>query len=248
MEFKTKIKRRIMSFKEFLFNKNSRNLACKKLIEILYSKSCLKKHELKKISIEDFLGKQIKVTLSSQLPRNGNMSLEEILVICSIVKTYQPKSILEIGTFNGLTTLNMALNSPVDTKINTLDLDPHSLSDCESLWDEDLKFIFDKEKNLKAFSLFKEKNKITEHIGNSLTYDFSRFHNTELIFIDGGHSHDIVASDTAKSLEILAPKGILIWHDYSCHSEDVFNFLNQLKKKIPLVNIEGTSLVIYKKS
>ena len=146
MEFKTKIKRRIIALKEFLFNTNSRNLAFKNLIEILYSKSCLKKYQIKKIPIQEFLGAQIKIRLSSQLPKNGNMSLEEILAVCSIVKAYQPTSILEIGTFNGLTTLNMALNSPIDTKIHTLDLDPQALLDYECFWDEDLKFIFDKEK------------------------------------------------------------------------------------------------------
>jgi hypothetical protein len=34
------------------------------------------------------------------------------------------------------------------------------------------------------------------------------------ILIDGGHATDVVISDTNKSLRLLRPGGLLLWHDF----------------------------------
>lgn len=35
------------------------------------------------------------------------------------------------------------------------------------------------------------------------------------VLIDGGHSEEIVVSDTRKALEVLRPGGLIMWHDYN---------------------------------
>jgi predicted O-methyltransferase YrrM len=40
------------------------------------------------------------------------------------------------------------------------------------------------------------------------------------ILIDGGHTRDVVESDTEKSLRLARPGGIIMWHDF-CPEEDV---------------------------
>ena len=246
MEFKTKIKRRFISLKEFLISQPSRHLACKKLVEILYSQHYQSQYQIKKTSLASLACSSLKPVMSCYPPKDGNMSLQEILVISALCMYYQPQTILEIGTFNGLTTLQLALNTPPSTIIHTLDIE--SLSGLDgALWEEDIKFMLHPEKKEKYYRNFPERSKIQEHLGNSLTYDFNRFQSPNFIFIDGGHSYPIVKSDTIKSLEILSNQGIIIWHDYCCHCEGVFRYLNKLQEKIPLHHIEGTSLVVYQK-
>jgi hypothetical protein len=50
----------------------------------------------------------------------------DIINLCALVRGVKPKRIFEIGTFHGYTTLQMALNAPVDSEIFTLDLSPES--------------------------------------------------------------------------------------------------------------------------
>lgn len=245
MEFKTKIKRRIAALKEFLANSKARSTILKKFVEILYEQNCIKQYKIPRISFDSLIDEDQKNEISSFLPKNGNMSMQEIVVLSALVKRYNPQRILEIGTFNGLSTLNMALNTCPTTTIHTLDLDPNTSIDLKSCWKEDLKFIFEPTKHSKVYNHWIEKNKIHEHLGNSLEYDFSVFGRPDFIFIDGGHSYEIIANDTAKALDILADQGIVVWHDYSCHVEGVFRFLNELQDKISLIHLEDTSLVLF---
>src|SRR5450432_3577351 len=62
------------------------------------------------------------IVLENFLGHWGNVSIEELCKICLIVKYLKPLNILEIGTYNGMTTLQMALNAPSNSKVFTLDL------------------------------------------------------------------------------------------------------------------------------
>ena len=43
-------------------------------------------------------------------------------------------------------------------------------------------------------------------------------------FIDGGHSRDVVSSDTRKALEVVRPGGLILWHDF-CPDPGVFEIM-----------------------
>ncbi len=51
---------------------------------------------------------------------DGNVNVAELAVLNALCRTLKPKSIMEIGTFDGRTTLNLALNS--NAQVFTLDL------------------------------------------------------------------------------------------------------------------------------
>jgi hypothetical protein len=70
----------------------------------------------------------------------------------------------------------------------------------------------------------------------------------DLIFIDGSHAYSYVISDSEKALKMIAPNGLILWHDYRGPREtrDVFKALNQLSKKIPIKHIRETSLAVYR--
>src|SRR5229473_3288527 len=52
----------------------------------------------------------------------GDMTWQEVIIVCMLVREFQPKRIFEIGTFMGKTTYHLAANSGDDARIFTLDL------------------------------------------------------------------------------------------------------------------------------
>jgi hypothetical protein len=62
------------------------------------------------------------VSVAQAAAVSGNVSLTEILVLNSLVKRLCPRRIFEFSTFNGRTTLNLALNAPQGAEVFTLDL------------------------------------------------------------------------------------------------------------------------------
>jgi predicted O-methyltransferase YrrM len=66
----------------------------------------------------------------------------------------------------------------------------------------------------------------------------------DLIFVDGGHSHEIVKADTENALEVVNKGGAIVWDDYWWFYPDVVRYLNELD--LPLRRVEHTNLVIYR--
>ena len=188
------------------------------------------------------------ISLSNFYSRNGNVSPLELMAISAIVAHRKPKRLLEIGTFDGNTTLQMALNCPNDAIVQTLDLPPNEEETKEPVLDSDLQFIRDKKKTLRKFATSSVADKVMQHFGDSTKTDFSLFTkqgSLDLIFIDGGHSYECVKSDTENALKVLAKGGCILWHDFTPHFGGVFEFLCGLSKDLELINIDRTNLVLY---
>ena len=65
----------------------------------------------------------------------------------------------------------------------------------------------------------KEESKVIQIYGDSAELDFSKLGGPfDLVFIDGDHSQFYAYSDTVKSLSVLNPGGVIIWHDYEMQS------------------------------
>lgn len=60
------------------------------------------------------------VELFFPLTRPGGVSIEELVVLACLVRHLQPKRLVEIGTAEGRTTLNLALHSPPTPKSSPL--------------------------------------------------------------------------------------------------------------------------------
>ena len=180
--------------------------------------------------------------------QDGNVSDYEIRVIAKLIAHYTPKTLFEIGTFNGRTTLTMAKNATKGAKVYTLDLPPNSLANL-NLDVNDRKYI-DKSSTGSYFHGLESEHGITQLFGDSAIFDFKPFLNTiDFIFIDGSHSYDYVKKDTESALELLnSIGGIILWHDYnSKYWPGVTKALNEFKISNPdlkLYNISNTTLVI----
>lgn len=179
----------------------------------------------------------------------------ETQVISSLVDYLKPKTIFEIGTYNGFTTLHLACNSPQESVVYTLDL-PADF-DRQLSAENNLKgYSYDdllvvelsmKNRNNRIFHNHPCRKKIVELFGDSLKFDFLPYYKKmDFVFIDGGHSYKHVHSDTQNAFRMLSDNGVIIWHDfdYIIH-RDVFKYLNQLVKTHRIYSIPNTRFAIY---
>ncbi|MEO8562051.1 MAG: hypothetical protein ABI601_08260 [bacterium] len=67
--------------------------------------------------------------------------------------------------------------------------------------------------------------------------------------LDGSHAYSYVVSDSERAIELVAPGGLVLWHDYAGprHAPGVYRALNELSARLPLVRLEGTTLVAYRR-
>jgi predicted O-methyltransferase YrrM len=181
---------------------------------------------------------------------DGNITTKEVIIINHLVKTYCPARLFEIGTFDGRTTLNLALNSPPDAEVFTLDL-PDDDGETPGVTITDAARKYKKQSKTGRLFLeseFPEAKKIKQLFGDSAVFDFSPYYGTvDFVFVDGSHEYDYVKNDTEIALRLLrGGKGIIVWHDYNYVFHGVVRVLNELHETEPfdeMVRVGLTSLV-----
>jgi hypothetical protein len=241
------LRRRLEALKTFFFQKELRNETLKLVVKELYTQENLKKGPIPSSTLTELTSNNHPCRLLPLSRSNGNLHYYELFAMMCLIQELKPKTLLEIGTFNGLTTLHMALNTDPSARIYTLDLLTLEESALSELDPHDIQYIENQEKLHKHYENSPEKEKIQEFHGNSLNFPFNTFNHAEFIFIDGSHSYSMVKNDTEKSLEILQEEGCILWHDYTPDSPGVFHYLNELSATYSLLHIKETSLVYYKK-
>lgn len=203
------------------------------------------------VTVTDEVGECPSVQLAEIVEADGNISLLELVVIVSLVRRLRPQLSFEIGTFDGRTTLNIALNQEPGSQVMTLDLPRDGLSRVQlPLANADRKFI-DKPASGMRFAGKPTPAQITQLYGDSSTYDFAPYHGmVDLMFVDGSHSYDYVKSDTEAALRMVHERGgVIIWHDYDTpYWWGVTQALNELQAShascAGIRHVAGTSLCV----
>ena len=169
----------------------------------------------------------------------GSITLVDQIVILSLLKILKPSVILEIGTYLGYTTSLLAINTSV-AKIFSIDLpDDHNshnlnIDETQILVNPEVNDNFLRQKQAIEGEKYleylgdsdKAKIKLIKH--DSTELDFPKEIGTiDFAFIDGGHTEEIVASDTEGVFSCME-KGVIVWHDYKSgiHS-DVTEYLQK---------------------
>ncbi len=207
---------------------------------------------LPRSDLKELIAEPLLIRIGYLKDNPGDAPLQDICLLGALVKKQDPKAILEIGTFDGRSTFNMALNSGPDTVIYTLDL-PRKIMDQAllSLAPQEKVFIDKQESGSKFRALnekdFPEKKKIVQLYGDSGQFDFTPyFGKMDFVFIDGSHSYEYVINDSRLGLKLLREgRGLIIWHDYG-YWEGVTRGLNELSQTPEfqgMVRIENTGLV-----
>lgn len=183
--------------------------------------------------------------------RDGNVNLAELAILAQAAAAIPAGSIVvEIGTFDGRTTLNLALNA-APASVFTLDLPPDERAafalapgerqyvdkpqpgarfrDCDPVW--------------RAAA-----RRITQLLGDSATFDWTPYAGRAgLVFVDGSHAYEYVRKDSETALRLVAGGGIVLWHDYG-RWEGVSRALDELEaqRTLGLRHVRGTSLVLWR--
>lgn len=172
----------------------------------------------------------------------------EAQVMATLVTHLRPKTIFEMGTYNGFSTMHLLKNAPEDAVIYTLDLPPDrsSLNLHSELREahKDLKNIELNKSRL--FSFDSDRARIRELFGDSMHFDFSPYlGKIDLVFIDASHSYSYVKSDSEHAFQMLTARGIILWHDYDFIHPSIYKLVNELALHKKIYYIERTRFALY---
>jgi hypothetical protein len=184
---------------------------------------------------------------------NGNVHMSELAILNAFAADCDDRSVLfEIGTFDGRTTLNLALNAPAQCRVYTLDLP--AAADTRYPLDNGELHMLGKGESGRRYERYRASKphaveRICELWGDSGTFDFAPYESScSLVFVDGSHSADYVRSDSLAAMRLAKPGGRVVWHDYGVW-DDVTRGLEELDRveNLGLRHIKGTSLVCWRK-
>jgi predicted O-methyltransferase YrrM len=171
------------------------------------------------------------------------MTGDEILTICLLVRWVQPRGIFEFGTFNGNTTLQIALNMEEDCTLFTLNLPPdHGNTQLESSA-QDKRVHPSVAGSGQAFRDERERARIKELFGDSASFDFTSYYgHCDFVLVDAGHEYGYVKSDTENALKLLPlDGGVIVWHDFP-NAPGVCTWLEECSTHFHIYHVKNTRL------
>ncbi len=187
-----------------------------------------------------------KLVMHFPLKRTQDLSIDliELGYLLSIVRHTGAKKILEIGTWDGNTALNLAANVADDGMVTTVDLPPDATGAMVLPISSMLNNMTDRNQMGIQYKNTPEEKKITQVYGDSAKIDWQTLGGPfDMIFIDGCHAFAYVKSDTEAALSVLANGGTIIWHDYGM-IQDVSTYLDKLASKLPIQIIKRTRMAV----
>ncbi len=180
---------------------------------------------------------------------DGATPLRDVLAILTLAVAQDPKAALEIGTYFGSTTANLALNLP-EAKIHTIDL-PEDLGQASALIEgqpvDDEHLIRGRQLGRSFRGTPLEKN-IIQHQGDTALYDYSVIGGEVTFFlIDGSHTYEYAKGDTLHCFAIAKGTCSFLWHDCDRYHPGVTSWLiEMIDAGLPVVRVENTSLACMK--
>ncbi len=183
---------------------------------------------------------------------DGNVRVSELAMLALAAADVPAGSeIIEIGTFDGRTALNLAINAPPGVSIATLDLPADQVS-ALAIEDSERRYVDKPAPGARLRSCGGPWRAYAERVvqlrGDSATFDWSpHVGRAGLVFVDGSHAYDYVRKDSETAMRLIRPGGIVLWHDYGVWP-GVNQALEELEsgRHLGLVNIKGTSLVFWR--
>jgi len=130
----------------------------------------------------------------TQAPRGTwSTPLADLLVVLKAAAGFRSRHILELGSYQGFTARLLAENTPEETTICAVDVDPRHGA---------------------AYAGRAIARRITRKTGAISRELFAPAERYDFIFVDANHDYDSVMNDTSVAFEVLAPGGVILWHDY----------------------------------
>jgi hypothetical protein len=180
----------------------------------------------------------------------GGTSDTEAWILAVVAR--DARVMFEFGTCTGKTAYLWARNQPAGGTVTTLTLPPEQADQPRpAAGDDPVAVAYAREES--RFSRFlytgtDAEARIVQLWGDSKAFDERPFlSQCDVVFVDGSHAYSYVVNDSAKALAMVRPGGLVLWHDYSPECPGVFRALNELANRLPLVHLEGTTLVAHRR-
>jgi hypothetical protein len=160
-------------------------------------------------------------------PRGLSTQPHELMILAHVVNLMQPKRVIEFGTAEGRTTLNLALHVPPDGEVVTLDFPPVPGQNDVGFfyWDQPLK------------------SKIKQIFEGVDTWNSEPYRaSAEIVFCDACDQPDGLSAETAQAFKVVKPGGVIFRHDYSS-AEGPTKYWNAIATELPVKHLEGTTLL-----
>lgn len=200
--------------------------------------------KLKRESVEKIFPalKNISIRLENMYEREVDMSLDiyELCILNSLVNYIKAKNILEVGTFDGNTALNLAANIDPKGTVYTIDLPQDKTQDIPVIFDNSIphKQIGIQFKNTQYEKIIKQ------IYSDSTKLNWSTLNTPlDMVFIDGCHYYDVVKKDSENAKKYVRKGGLIVWHDYGMIN-DVSKVVDELSDEIEIHIVSGTRLAI----
>jgi predicted O-methyltransferase YrrM len=179
-----------------------------------------------------------------------SISLEEACHLGALARSLPAKRVLEIGTYDGNSALVLAANSRPDAVVVTVDLppdwDPRKDQGALAFSSEPIN-LTDRSQLGRQIREHPAAARVKQVFGDSGALDWRQLGGPfDLIFIDGCHTEKYVESDTRNALQVLAPGGIIVWHDYGMIPE-VSTVVDRIARELSTMQfaaLEGTRLAM----
>ncbi|HEY9518454.1 MAG TPA: class I SAM-dependent methyltransferase [Gemmatimonadales bacterium] len=197
------------------------------------------------------LGTEVSFVGRGTLRVPGGTSDAEAWILAVVAK--DARVMFEFGTCTGKTAYLWARNQPAGGTVTTLTLPPEQADQVEGVaaGDDPVAVAYAREESRFSRFLYSgtaAEARIVQLLGDSKQFDERPFAGRcDVVFVDGSHAYSYVVSDSAKALTMVRPGGLVLWHDYSPECPGVFRALNELVQRLPLVHVEGTTLVAHRR-
>jgi hypothetical protein len=160
-------------------------------------------------------------------PRTLSTHPHELMILAHVVRLLRPGRVVEFGTAEGRTALNIALHLPPEGEVVTLDFPPiPGTNDVGYFyWDQPLK------------------SKIKQVFTGVDTWDSTPFRSSaEIVFCDACDQLPGLAAEVAQAFTVVKPGGVIFRHDYGS-AQWPTHFWNELSREVPVKHLEGTTLL-----
>ena len=178
-------------------------------------------------------------------PETKHPNHVDMLYVCAMARHLRARRVFEFGTYLGRTTYHLALGQYVEEVI-TLDLSPVGPYPADLKIGRAVRAVHDRGLQGHFYQGTDAARRIVQLHGDSRTFDYGPYAGRmDLVFVDGGHTYELVANDTERALTLVRPGGVIVWHDFAPKGRDVARLARELARTRPLFWIRDTSLLVY---